>query len=188
MKKKNPVKTLVKSLFIVLLIFAISIPSAIPTDAATQTYTITYVIGSGTNKPKQQIKKHNKDIQITSQRPTRPGYAFYGWSKTPNATKASHSSMTTYKENKSLTLYAVWSKKSYRITYNGFGATSNNPNSTEKPHDVDVNISSKIPVRKGYVFKGWSTDKNPQKVNYKPNAKYTTNKNITLYAVWEKAK
>ena len=39
--------------------------------------------------------------------------------------------------------------------------------------------------RTGQIFKGWSISKTSDKVAYEPGAKYTENKDITLYGVWE---
>ncbi|MFR5620003.1 MAG: InlB B-repeat-containing protein [Clostridium sp.] len=42
------------------------------------------------------------------------------------------------------------------------------------------------PTRTGYIFKGWSTSSTATKASYQPGDNYTSNSNVTLYAVWEK--
>jgi len=48
-------------------------------------------------------------------------------------------------------------------------------------------LSSTEPVRDGYVFKGWSTEKTSSTAQYQPGSSYTANSGTTLYAVWEKS-
>lgn len=44
-----------------------------------------------------------------------------------------------------------------------------------------------IPERNGYNFKGWSTNKNAASATYNPGSSFCTNKDTTIYAVWEEA-
>lgn len=70
----------------------------------------------------------------------------------------------------------------YSVYYNAAGA-SNVPAAQKKWYGVDLTLSSTIPTRTGYLFKGWSStfDNNI----YKPGALYTRNGNATFYAEWE---
>lgn len=55
---------------------------------------------------------------------------------------------------------------------------------------ITTTLSSTIPTRTGYTFKGWSTSSSATTAQYQPNSTITlqeANKDITLYAVWEKA-
>ena len=54
---------------------------------------------------------------------------------------------------------------------------------------ITTTLSSTIPTRTGYTFKGWSTSSSATTAQYQPNSTITlqeSNKDITLYAVWEK--
>jgi len=75
-------------------------------------------------------------------------------------------------------------KETYNIYYNANGG-SGAPSTDEKIQDVDKTLSSKIPTRAHYVFKGWAKSKNATTPKYNAGDKYTSNANITLYAVWE---
>ena len=72
----------------------------------------------------------------------------------------------------------------YTITYNGNGG-SNVPAEQTKEKDVDITLSTKKPVKDGYSFVGWSTDKNAASAQYAPGAKISENSDLTLYAVWK---
>ena len=70
----------------------------------------------------------------------------------------------------------------WTVYYNANGGTGA-PGSQTKNYGSDLVLSSTKPTRTGYTFKGWSTQSNGS-VEYSPGSKYSTNKNITLYAIW----
>lgn len=72
---------------------------------------------------------------------------------------------------------------SYRIRYRLRGG-SNNPKNPESYSDKDVKL--KKPARKGYIFKGWYTDKKCANRIKKISA--DGQKNVTVYAKWKKVK
>ncbi len=74
----------------------------------------------------------------------------------------------------------------YTVTYNANGGIGA-PNEQTKIERADLTLSGIEPTRVGYKFLGWSTSENGS-VKYKPGEKYTEDKNITLYAVWEEIK
>ncbi len=80
--------------------------------------------------------------------------------------------------------------KSYKIHYDWSGAQSG-PSDQTKQHNVDINLSSEKPVwgssARNIRFLGWSLQPYGDKINYKPGDLYTTNADLTLYAVWDAA-
>lgn len=70
----------------------------------------------------------------------------------------------------------------YTITYNTNGGDA--VASTSQFLDTNATITSTIPTKTNYTFKGWSTT-NGGAVNYASGSTYTAKTNITLYAVWE---
>lgn len=56
-------------------------------------------------------------VYISSTLPTRSGYKFLGWSKSPSATSASYSPGSSYSLTSDVTLYAVWGKKTITLSY-----------------------------------------------------------------------
>lgn len=78
---------------------------------------------------------------------------------------------------------AVGAKSSYTITYNANNGTGA-PSSQTKWHGEDIALSTTKPTRTGYTFKGWGIEPSGG-VSYSSGAKYTDNKNLTLYAIWQ---
>ena len=48
-----------------------------------------------------------------------------------------------------------------------------------------MTLTSTIPTRYGYTFKGWATNPNATSATYQAGGSYTANESVTLYAVWE---
>ena len=76
------------------------------------TYTITYKANGGSGGPSSQSYKYapNGNIYLSSDRPSKTGYTFMGWSESSSATSASYSPgqwWGTHTGN-NYTLYAVW--------------------------------------------------------------------------------
>ncbi len=75
--------------------------------------------------------------------------------------------------------------KMYTVKYNSNGGTGA-PFEQEKDYGKSVTISTGKPTRSGYEFLGWSTSSTATTPNYQGGEIYSTNSNLTLYAVWEK--
>lgn len=76
--------------------------------------------------------------------------------------------------------------QTYKITYKA-GKGKGAPASQKKKFGKALTLSRQKPTRAGYIFKGWAV-KNGGKAVYQPGGKYTSDQNITLYAVWQKKK
>lgn len=85
--------------------------------------------------------------------------------------------------NVSATAGSIKVISNYTVTYDANGG-SGAPASTLKEPGKSVNLSTAVPTRTGYNFKGWATQKNGSVV-YSSGAAYSTDADITLYAVWE---
>ncbi len=84
--------------------------------------------------------------------------------------------------NKTRILYR-YSDEIFSITYNPNGGTGA-PSAQTKIYGSDITLSSTVPTRTGYTFKGWATGESGS-VEYAPGATYSDNKALTLFAVWE---
>ena len=149
-----------------------------------KTYTISYNANGGEGVPEAQTKTYGEDLTLSSTKPTRTGYDFKGWSTSSSAETATYSAGGKYTSNSSATLYAVWSKKTYTVSYNANGGEGA-PEAQTKTYDEDLTLSSTKPTRTGHDFKGWATSSDGS-VSYQPGGKYTSNSGLTLYAVWSK--
>ncbi len=76
----------------------------------------------------------------------------------------------------------------YTIEYNGNGTNINIPGTTIVTDGSCTNISKTVPIRDGYTFLGWSTNKSatsPMSI-YDAGSEYCgENGSIVLYAVWQ---
>ena len=68
--------------------------------------------------------------------------------------------------------------KAQEVTYDLNGGVGN----IESTY-VGAKITSDVPTREGYTFKGWSTNKDATEAEYQSGASYT-GEPVTLYAVW----
>lgn len=75
-------------------------------------------------------------------------------------------------------------KDKYTVTYNANGGT-NAPAQQTKWHNETLILSSQIPTKVDYIFRGWDTSSSATNVVYPAGASFTGNENITLYAVWQ---
>ena len=71
----------------------------------------------------------------------------------------------------------------YTIKFDANGG-SGAPSAQTKTYQKNLTIPATIPTRNNYKFLGWSTTKDGS-VQYQPGQQFTTDKNMTLYAVWE---
>lgn len=74
-------------------------------------------------------------------------------------------------------------KRTYTVSYNANGG-SGAPASQTKTYGVNLTLSSTMPTRAGYAFKGWATSSTGT-VAYPAGGTYSDNSAVTLYAVWE---
>lgn len=148
------------------------------------TYTIKFNMNGGSGSIANQTKYATKNLVLSSTKPTRTGYDFLGWATTQTATKATYNPGQNITENKDLTLYAVWQKQTYQITYDANGGTGA-PATQTKTYGTSIYLSSTKPTRTGYTFLGWGTSKTATTVSYNSGVSYSQNAALSLYAVWQ---
>lgn len=73
-------------------------------------YTVTYDANGGTAStvPSSQTKKYNKDITLSSSKPSRRRCTFKGWATSEDNQVVEYHPGDIYSENATATLYAVW--------------------------------------------------------------------------------
>ena len=79
---------------------------------------------------------------------------------------------------------AIKTKNTYTVSYNSNGGTGA-PASQTKIQGTNITLSTQIPTRDGYEFKGWGTSSNATTIAYNAGDTYSKDSDITLYAIWE---
>ena len=148
-----------------------------------RTYPIIYRLNGGTNRKNQKkTVDRNSSIKISKiKKPWRKGYTFVGW-YTDRKLKKRARKVVGQKSKAKRTLYAKWKAITYRISYELNGGKFEN----KQPTRYKVNskkIVLGIPVRKGYRFAGWYTNRSYKKRVHSIKTGSTGNKK--LYAKWE---
>lgn len=152
---------------------------------ALASYTVRYNANGGSGAPINQTKFYGVNLTLSNTTPTRTGYTFAGWATSVSGSVAYYPT-DVYTANEGVTLYAVWTPNKYTVRYNANGGTGA-PAEQSKTHGVDLALSSAIPTRANYNFKGWGIAPTSTTVSYSAGSTYTNNTAITLYAIWELA-
>ena len=156
------------------------------------TYTISYNANGGRGAPGSQTKTYGTDLKLSSTKPTRSGYTFVNWNTKSDGSGTNYASGATYNTNANITLYAIWKTNSsggdtttkYTVSYNANGG-SGVPGNQVKTHGSNLKLSSTKPTRSGYTFVNWNTKGDGTGKSYVPGATYSTDANLTLYAIWK---
>lgn len=156
------------------------------------TYTISYNANGGSGAPGSQTKTHGTDLKLSNTKPTRSGYTFVNWNTKSDGSGTNYASGATYNTNANITLYAIWKTNSsggdtttkYTVSYNANGG-SGTPSNQTKTQGTNLVLSSTKPTRSGYTFVNWNTKGDGTGKSYAPGATYSTDANLTLYAIWK---
>ena len=154
-------------------------------------YTIRYNANGGSGSTASSSHTYDEAQTLTVNGFTRTGYTFAGW-----ALNARGASLYTDEETvinlasedgTTVTLYAVWTPNTYKVSYNangGMGSTA----SSRHTYDVAKTLTLNGFTRTGYTFAGWagSADgaliySDGQSVS---NLTSVNGATVTLYAVW----
>lgn len=159
-----------------------------PQEPATQ-YTVTFKAndGEGTVPEVAGYEPGDEVVIDFSKKPTRTGYNFVGWALTADATTALYTdggTSTFIMGTSDVILYAVWeTAEQYTLSYDATGG-SGAPGSVTQ-FDKNFKISTAVPTKEGYNFKGWNTKQDGTGTTYSAGANITIEESTTLYAIWE---
>ncbi len=135
------------------------------------TYKVSYY-NEGTKYIEDQKINYKENALKPNIDPSKIGYTFKYWSIKENGEEYEFSTKIT----KDITLYAVYEKNKYTVTYINEGIEYHK----ETLEYGSVITSIQEPIKEGYTFTGWYNENN-QKVNHP----ITVTENITLYSKYE---
>ena len=106
------------------------------------------------NVPKTQAVFFEDKATKPEANPTKTGYTFKHWATSADL-------KTEYKFDSlvvgDLTLYPVWEKNTYTVTFMGGEGISNVPTSQSVKYEEKATEPTTIPTKTGYTFKHWAT-------------------------------
>lgn len=110
------------------------------------------------------------------------GKKISSWNTNPDGSGMSYEPGKNALFSESTTVYAIYGK--YSITYNANGGIGA-PDIQYVSYNSTAEISKKEPFRTGYIFRGWSFQKDDTESDFKGGDEYTDYVSIDLYAVWK---
>ena len=157
--------------------------------AETPVYTLSYDENGGNGEMAEQEAEEGKKLTVKSNGFSAPtGYAFSEWNDNYKGAGTKYTAGQEVTMTADLTLYAVWSAKTYTVTLDAKGGTGGSTSVQAKFDEVMPNIT--IPSRSGYIFKGYFSEANGAGTQYydangSSTNSWTTAGTATLYAYWE---
>ncbi len=165
--------------------------------AVWQPYTY-YVIfnGNGNTSGNMNTQQFSYDERKALSENTfvRTGYTFVGWAKNTDGSGTTYTneeevSNLTDVDNGQVFLYAKWEANTYRVVFDGNGATDGTMEPQEFVYGESQELKSNAYKKTGATFIGWNTQANGAGNNYTnsqsvSNLTTTPNGEVTLYAQW----
>lgn len=154
-------------------------------------YNLYYDVNCGTDTPKIQrvpIDSESYSVTLSSEKPSRSGYKFEGWSTSRNSTDVTYYMPgDTITLDRDIVLYAVWSEKTdtYTVQFDTDGGNTIPDKSVHWSDKVLDGITA--PIKNGWEFAGWKCGYTSvtEESTYGLLAVSDTTASITLAAQWE---
>ena len=126
------------------------------------TYKIHFNPNGGTGSMNDQSFTYGKTKALAANKYKRSGYTFIGWNTKKDGTGTSYANKEkvkslSQKQGETIHLYAMWQGYSYRIHYEGNGATSGAMADSVHVYGTKSLLNKNSFKRKGYTFAGWNT-------------------------------
>lgn len=150
-------------------------------------YTITFDANGGEGTMQALSMVFDSEKALTANTFTREGYSFAGWALTSEgiAVYKDGESVSAIGEGNDVTLYAVWLREEYAISFNANGGTGS-MGDIEAQALAFVTLPANAFTKTDCEFLGWATSADGEVV-YQDGAKVIFEGDTTLYAVWSDA-
>ncbi len=142
-------------------------------------YTVTFIDYNGSQLKKETVQSSDSNYCATPPtNPNRTGYTFTGWDK-------GYCNFTS-----NITVKAQYSANTYKVKYNGNGATVGSMSDSSHVYDQSKGLNKNTFFRVGWKFLGWNTKADGTGTNYTDqqsvkNLSATNGAVINLYAKWD---
>ncbi len=119
--------------------------------------TLVFNANGGTGTMANMTIETDASANLKSNAFVRAGYTFKGWATSANGDVVyTNGASYTMGTNNSYTLYAVWERIDYSITYVLNGGTNNSQNISS--YNIEKSFTLKDARKTGYTFSGWYSD------------------------------
>ena len=139
------------------------------------------------NFKRSEIKEVGESVTVEAVT-VNNGYSFSGWTATGitlSGSQQTNKVITFTMPANAVNLVANYTEKqTYTVMYNVNGGTGAIANQ-EKTEGIALTLTNDKPTRNGYTFLGWSTSKSATSAEYASGGSFTTDAEVTLYAVWK---
>ena len=131
----------------------------------------------------------NHNIYVNTTIPEKDNSTFFYWNTKPDGTGKVYKAGNIYQATQNggtVTLYAIWNIDDFTVSFNSNGGTGSIASITHKGFE-SFTLPTNTFTRKGYVFRGWSLEKYPDKASYRDGDIYDNQTpNAMLYAQWQR--
>ncbi len=114
-------------------------------------YAVRYDAQGGTGAPAQQMKQEGVDLTLSTDRPTKAGYAFIGWTADKDAVMIEYGSGSKYSKNEPVTLYALY-KSDNAVVFWGDVNNDGETSPTDAKYILRYISGSSIPTQEQRVL------------------------------------
>lgn len=147
-------------------------------------YSVSYNSNGGSGTMTDSTFTYGGSTTIANNYFTAPaGYYFNGWQ---DGNGNWWSAGATYSSAANMTLYAQWAIYTYTLTYKANGGSGSDQTQTKNYGATAYTKAANTFTRTNYTFQYWNTAEDGSGTRYNAGASYTTNANVTLYAIWKK--
>ncbi len=151
--------------------------------------TISFNANGGKGTMAKQKVKPGVRFTLRKNAFTRSGYVFIGWAQSKSGSVVVGNQGTGTAGNAgSMTLYAKWAKKNYKVAFYANGGKGKMA-AQKMTYGKKAKLRANKFKRKGYTFRGWAKSKKGKVVYTNKKAVKNLVKNgktVKLYAVWKK--
>ena len=145
---------------------------------------VTFDANGGTGTMPNQSFEIGKPFILETCSFVRQGHMFVEWNTKADGTGTSYSVGPTLTLDDDITLYAIWKKVRFYVSFDANGGNGMMSQQEFKEGD-EITLKENIFTRFDYLFVHWNTKADDTGTSYNDGQKLTLDDDITLYAIWK---
>jgi len=148
-----------------------------------QLFTISFSANGGIGSMENVTVIEDDTFTVPASAYSMDGYGFGSWNTASDGSGKKYAAGESFTVKEDVTLHAIW-LKICRLSYDSNGGYTN-PEGKDVLSGESIAVTDTVPLRLGYVLKGWNTASDGSGTTYKAGEMIAITKDTTLYAVWE---